>query len=210
MNGRKLILACFVALSLALTLFALSSPSLGTQVNVLPLTLTNERATFDLPGLSIHSSVTGTVTSTVEMTGSVKVATAIANFYGVSVDSVTAMHDAGHGYGEIVKAFALAKLLGDKTADDIFKLRAENQGWGQLLKSLAVSKWDTSVGKLMRVKQEAVTGQAPGNSGDHRQDQNKEKCNNGKCNDNDDDKNDDKGNKGQGNGKGNGKGNSGK
>lgn len=213
MNGRRLVIAGLVAIALGIGLLVLGLPSLGTQMNVLPLTLTNETLAFDAAGLRLSSNVTQTVTSTVTVTGSIKVATAISKYFSVTVDSVTAMHDAGHGYGEIVKALSLARLLGDKTASDIFKLRAENQGWGQILKSLAVSKWDTSVGKLMhQSKQETLDGSAPGNSGEHRQDRQKDKGNNGKGDDKgDDDQGDDKGNNGKGNGKGNnGKGNGGK
>ena len=201
MNGRQLVLAGLVAIVFGIGLLVLGSPSLGTQMNVLPLTLTNEAVAFDSPGLRLSSNVTQTVTSTVNLTGSIKVATAISKYFSITVDSVTAMHDAGHGYGEIVKALSLARLLGNKTADDIFKLRAENQGWGQILKSLAVSKWDTSVGKLMRsANQETMDGSAPGNSGDHRQDQKKDKGNNGKDDGkSDDDQGDDKGNNGKGN-----------
>ncbi len=214
MNGRQLVVAGLVAIALGIGLLVLGSPSLGTQMNVLPLTLTNDASSLDAPGLRLSSNVTQTVTSTVNVTGSIQVATAISKYFSVTVESVTAMHDAGHGYGEIVKALSLARLLGDKTADDIFKLRAENQGWGKILKSLAVSKWDTSVGKVMRAQsnQETVDGNAPGNSGDHRQDQKKDKGNNGKDDGKrDDDQGDDKGNNGKGNTKSNnGKGRGGK
>ena len=206
MNGRQLVVAGLVAIVLGIGLLALGSPSLGTRMNVLPLTLTNEALSLDAPGSRLSSNVPQTVTSTVNVTGSIQVATAISKYFGVTMDSVTAMHDAGHGYGEIVKALSLARQLGDKTAEDIFKLRAENQGWGKILKSLAVSKWDTSVGKVMRAKsgQETVDGSAPGNSGDHRQDQKKDKGNNGKDDGkSDDDQGDDKGNNGKGNAKGN-------
>ena len=174
MTGHKLVLAGLLAVALGIALLVLGSPRLGTELNILPLSLTNAGTPFDAMELRLSSNVTQTMTSTVNLTGSLKVATAISKHFSVTVDSVVAMHNAGHGYGEIVKALSLAQMLGNKTADDIFKLRAENQGWGKILKSLAVSKWDTSLGKLMRganSRQESVDGSAPGNSGEHRQDQ---------------------------------------
>jgi DNA-binding XRE family transcriptional regulator len=220
MTGQKLVLAGWLAVALGIALLVLGSPSLGAELNVLPLSLTNAGTPFDAAELQLSSNVTQTMTSTVNLTGSLKVATAIAKYFSVTVDSVVAMHNAGHGYGEIVKALSLAQMLGNKT-DDIFKLRGENQGWGKILKSLAVSKWDTSLGKLMHAansKHESVDGNAPGKSGEHRQDQKgKDKGSGGK---DDDDKGDDKGNNGKGNndngddkgnnGKGNEKGNNGK
>lgn len=222
MTVQKLVLAGLVVVAIGFALLILGSPSLGTELNILPLSLTNAGTPFDAAELRLSSNVTQTVTSTADMTGSVKVATAISKYFSVTVDSVLALHNAGYGYGEIVKAFSLAQMSGNKTTvDEIFKLRAGNQGWGKILKSLAVSKWDTSLGKLMRAadsKQQSVDGNAPGKSGEHRQDQkDKDKGSGGK---DDDDQGDDKGNNGKGNndqgndkgnnGKGNAKGNNGK
>jgi hypothetical protein len=134
------------------------------------------------------------VTGTENLTGSLKVATAISKFFGVDADAVFALHKAGHGYGEIVKAYALAKATG-KTAEDIFAMRGEKQGWGQILKSLAAPKW-TSVGKVMRGEHgnpSSLGATAPGKSGEHRQDQGK-----GKGNDDADDQGENNG-KGKGN-----------
>jgi hypothetical protein len=82
-----------------------------------------------------------------------------------------AWHDAGNGWGGIVKAYALANATG-MTVDEIFDMRMQEQGWGVIVKELAVGKWKTNLGQMMRndnANKHDNDG-APGNSGEHRND----------------------------------------
>ena len=114
-----------------------------------------------------------------------RVAQAIANFFSVPVAQINAWHDAGIGYGEIIKAYALAQGSG-KSVESIFASRASEQGWGQIVRSLAIAKWTTNLGKVMRgaSANNPAIGTAPGKSGEHRKDTDTGK---GKPNDKDDD-----------------------
>ncbi len=115
-----------------------------------------------------------------DKTGDERVAQSIAKFFGVPVADVLTLHNSGKGYGEIVKAYALAQGSG-KSVNDIFASRANEQGWGEIVKSLAVAKWNASVGKVVRNaaadKNPVPAGDAPGKSGEHRNDKgNKDKA----------------------------------
>lgn len=146
-----------------------------TRINVLPLAVANSPAGMNRIAAPV------TITNTETLTGSLQVATAIAKYFGVNTTVVTSLHNSGHGYGEIVKAFVLAKSSG-KSVDDIFAMRGEEQGWGQLLHTLAISKWDTSFGKIQHAanpKHGIAPGTAPGNSGEKRQNEGKGSGNGG-------------------------------
>ena len=81
---------------------------------------------------------------------SLKVATAIANQFGVSVSDVTALHNSGWGYGEIVKLYEMAKASG-KSVTDIEAMRASGKGWGEIAAMLntSVSGLGYNLGAIM-------------------------------------------------------------
>lgn len=99
----------------------------------------------------------------------IKIAEAIAKYFDVPVDEVMAWHDAGNGWGGIVKAYALAEASG-LTVDEIFDMRMQEQGWGVIVKELAVGKWKTNLGQVMRDDKDKNDSDAPGNSGGNRND----------------------------------------
>jgi ABC-type glycerol-3-phosphate transport system substrate-binding protein len=145
-----------------------------------------------LLGLSITTSVfaaTGsnsgagaTVTTTVEPTEESKqVPQAIADYFEVEVSAVVAWHTQGYGYGEIVKAYALAKETG-KTVEEIFAMFDAGKGWGEIIKDLGLQpgKLEPNLGDVMKDSKpdKDKSDAAPGKSGEHKPDD-KEK-NNGK------------------------------
>ncbi len=169
----------FTAISLVVLVAGMAAlaatPALAkTSLHALPLAPVSNSA---VPDASLGQSAPVMITSTQTLTGSLQIATAIAKFFNVSPTVVTALQNSGHGYGEIVKAFALARASG-KSVDEIFALRAEEQGWGQLLHTLAVSKWDTSFGKIQQAVN-AKKASASGNSDSHRENEGKGNGNGG-------------------------------
>jgi len=118
------------------------------------------------------------------------VALRLSNALGVTYDEIMGWHCKGYGFGEIARAYLLAKnSAGDAnplTVDGIFALRASGQGWGQIVKASGVSPSKLSLGKALKDNEDPKgNGNGKGNSNDK---------GNGKGNGN---------NKGNGNGKGN-------
>ncbi len=64
-----------------------------------------------------------------DKTGDERVAQSIAKFFGVPVADVLTLHNSGKGYGEIVKAYALAQGSG-KSVNDIFASARETETLG--------------------------------------------------------------------------------
>jgi hypothetical protein len=60
------------------------------------------------------------------------VASAIAEYFGVTYQEVKDLHDSGYGFGNIAKAYFFAEELG-LTPDELL-LQAHGSGWGNVLK----------------------------------------------------------------------------
>ncbi len=78
-----------------------------------------------------------TLTSTESFTGSNRDAVEISTQYSVPLTSVVDLHNAGWGYGEIVKLYQFAQLTG-KTAADIQAMRNSGLGWGEIAQALGI------------------------------------------------------------------------
>jgi hypothetical protein len=85
----------------------------------------------DVPTLEDSTPITATNT----LTGSLKIATAIADHFQAPVSDITQLHDSGWGYGEIFKLYDYAQASGQSVAD-IEAMRAAGQGWGEIAKAL--------------------------------------------------------------------------
>jgi hypothetical protein len=111
-----------------------------------------------LPGSSGANGTTldasKAITATGTLTGSLKIATAIANFFKVPVADITKLHDSGWGYGEIFKLYSYAQASG-KSVADIMAMRDAGQGWGEIAKALNLSPGNHGVnlGSIMRPQQ---------------------------------------------------------
>lgn len=137
---------------------------------------TTQNVELDDP--NINDSFTSSATTT---EANHKVADAIANYYGVSTEEIVAWHDKGYGYGEIVKAYALADASGESVSA-ILAMKSSGEGWGNIEKNLCGSAGNPnpSLGAIM--SGHAVKGAGstcaehgkgkgkpanPGNSGKH-------------------------------------------
>ncbi|MBI5653231.1 MAG: hypothetical protein HZC40_22715 [Chloroflexi bacterium] len=133
-----------------------------------------------------NSGVGATVTTTVEPTEESKqVPQAIADHFEVNVANVVEWHTKGFGYGEIVKAYALAQETG-KTVAEIFALVEAGKGWGEIIKDLGLQpgKLEPNLGEVMKESKpdKDKSDSAPGKSGDHKPEDkgNNQDKNNGK------------------------------
>lgn len=130
-------------------------------------------------------------------TNNQKIAQAIADAFKVPVADILALHDKNMGYGEIVVAYTLAQKSG-KSVSEVLALRTTGQGWGTIAKTFNPEHAKlTKLGQVLNGKQTAKTD-APGNSGEHRQDTTKGKDDKSEnANEQDSNKNDNKGKDGQ-------------
>jgi hypothetical protein len=105
--------------------------------------------------------LTGTITltSTGALSTTHPVAIAIANYFEVSVDEVIALHQDGLGFGEIARAYFLARELaadGDPSNDittvQILAMHQDGMGWGQIVATLGLPKGNSNrnLGLIMR------------------------------------------------------------
>lgn len=98
---------------------------------------------------------TGVATGTAEATcggpNAHPVATRLAAAFGVPYSEIMALHCQGIGFGNIAKAYLLAKKTG-KNATDFFALRKAGEGWGQIMKDAGVKPSDLSLGQAIKGK----------------------------------------------------------
>jgi hypothetical protein len=147
----RLLVGGLLASAVAIVMFAASLAPLEPKVNVLGLGLSNPKAAFGpiLSGLEqthldLETNMTATVTSTLDLTGTNKIAEAITQYFSgtltatLAVSDVIGLHDQGWGFGEIFKLCLLAQESG-KTPDQIKALRDSGMGWGEIANSLDLS-----------------------------------------------------------------------
>ncbi len=140
---RKLLIAGVLAAFAGLMGLGLASASFEPNA----IGFAKDAALESYAALSSHSNSAGsalavitdrgTLSSTLPMTGPVKVIMAITNFFSSSVTAtqVISMHNAGWGFGEIFMMYRYAQESG-KTASDIEAMRDAGMGWGQIAKEL--------------------------------------------------------------------------
>jgi hypothetical protein len=147
----KLLVGGLLASVVAIVMFVVSLASLSTDVNVYGLALSNPPAVFSpvlaipsQPGSDVETNMTGTVTSTLDLTSTNKIAEAITQYFSgtltttLAISDVIGLHDQGWGYGEIFNLFLLARESG-LTPDQIKALRDGGMGWGEIAHSLDLS-----------------------------------------------------------------------
>ena len=175
----KLFIAGLVASAVGLAMFAMTSASLDTNVNVLDLALRNPTSVLtnaaNLPVNSnddlamedgVTSTVTGTITSTLTLTGTNKIIDAITKYFSgtltntVTVSDVVGLRDDGWGFGEIFKLYELAKESG-KTPDEIKAMRDGGMGWGEIAKALDLSPGNKGNNLGAAVSGRGISGNPP-------------------------------------------------
>lgn len=194
MMTSKLLASSLLLIGLSgfgLTVYAVG-PSIASSVKgsvVADVSGSAGQTSAGLPSLSGSTNGNGitleaskAITATEPLTGSLKIATAIANYFKVPVADVAMLHDGGWGYGEIFKLYALAQDSG-KTVAEIKAMRDAGQGWGQIAKALKLSPGNqgANLGSIVRGNNGART---PGQS----EREGKGKAPNGKGKDNGNDK----------------------
>jgi hypothetical protein len=108
-------------------------------------------------------TVTVAVTSTGTVTVTQPVAVAIADYFTVPVSEVITLHADGLGFGEIARAYFLARELAadgdptnDLTAAQILAMHQGGMGWGQIVVSLDLPHGNSgrNLGLIMRAHKE--------------------------------------------------------
>ena len=104
------------------------------------------------------------------------VGSAIASEYGIDYETVMGWHCAGFGFGEIMLALNLAAGNDAVTPEDLFNMRADGMGWGQLKQEYEAGGEGIMLGRRQgRPDNPGNTGDNPGrgrpdnpgNSGDN-------------------------------------------
>ena len=133
---------------------AQTQATVKTQTNARTQPSSNVKANANTK-TNVNAAVNATLNkaatnANVNADNSLKVATAIANKFGVAVSNVTALHNSGWGYGDIEKLYEMAKTSG-KSVTDIEAMRASGKGWGEIAASLntSVSGPDLNLGAIL-------------------------------------------------------------
>jgi hypothetical protein len=115
------------------------------------------------PDLTLTATITVIATVTPEMTLTPMptltaceaqqhpVALQIAETFAVPVEEVMALHCAGNGFGNIVRAYALAEAMGDgTTAQDLIARHNSGEGWGNIMRDSDVHPSELAPGRVLR------------------------------------------------------------
>jgi hypothetical protein len=104
------------------------------------------------PGGGKDAAMATTINHTDPVTGGMMIAECISRtFDGVTATDVLALRSEGYGFGEIVKAYFLARdNANGLTVDDILEMRVE-MGWGEIAKDLGLgaSNRDRNLGQII-------------------------------------------------------------
>lgn len=127
------------------------------------------------------------------------VAARVAERFGVPVEEVIALHCAGNGYGNIIRAYTLAELADDgSTAADFLARHQAGEGWGEIMRDSDVDRSELAPGQVLKQNRDEDASDDAG-SADDQGDKGKGQGDNGE----------DKGKGGNGNGDDKGKGGNG-
>ncbi len=136
----------------------------GSATSTLEATETPEATEVETEVPEPTGGATGTAAATCGGPNAHPVATRLAAAFGVSYDEIMALHCQGIGFGNIAKAYLLAKKTG-KNATDFFALRKGGQGWGQIMKDAGVKPSDLSMGQALKDQKNQQNGSASANTG---------------------------------------------
>lgn len=112
------------------------------------------------------ATLTPTATPTLTSTGTLSptatpefchpVARMIAQFFDLTCEEVTELHDSGVGFGVIARAYLTAQALDDEevSAEDLLALHQAGMGWGQIMQEYgaAAHPGGKGLGTIMRDK----------------------------------------------------------
>jgi len=86
---------------------------------------------------SAEPMLQGTVTPKSPSPGTLKLAEAIGQRFGMSADQVLALRDRAKGWGQAFMVFALASKTG-KSPNEILSLHEAGAGWGKIVRDLGL------------------------------------------------------------------------
>jgi hypothetical protein len=90
-----------------------------------------------MPVLDHTLYATSAVTNTTQMTGTVRIATLVADYFEQKVQDILALRAQDIGFGNLVKAFFLV-MEADVTLEQILEMRRQDIGWGEIRKDLGL------------------------------------------------------------------------
>jgi uncharacterized membrane protein YgcG len=129
----------------------------ATETPTPSITPTLDLTTTATPTVTATPTLTVTPTLTLEPTQVVcgnpnhPVAQQIADTFGVSYDEVMAFHCAGNGFGNIVRAYALAAAAGDLSQTATYLTRHQSgEGWGQIVRESGVHPSELAPGRVLK------------------------------------------------------------
>lgn len=95
-------------------------------------------------------AATQEITGTDELTGSLRIATALAVYFNRSAQEILALHAAEWGFGNIAKALFTA-LEANVSLEQVLQLREQGVGWGEIRQGLelAAGMPHQSLGQIM-------------------------------------------------------------
>lgn len=134
------LLTVSLVLTLAMTAIGAASAATGSEIARLDLTTTPGATSTPCvtatgtPTYTPTAAATARATATSSKAASVPAAR-IAEAFCVTVSDVQEWHAQGLGYGEIGKAYALAKASG-LTVEELFARHQAGEGWGEIARSL--------------------------------------------------------------------------
>ncbi len=104
------------------------------------------------------AALTNTITSTLPVTGQLKIALAVAKTFSTTVAQVMAIRAQGLGWGEVYKVFLLAQLTG-QSPTAIVNTRQSGQGWGEIFKAAGQNpgQGKNNLGQSIKASQQPTT-----------------------------------------------------
>lgn len=94
------------------------------------------------------------------------VATRIAETFEVSYEEVMALHCAGNGFGNIIRAYTLAEASENgETAQDFIDRHHGGEGWGQIMRDGDVHPSELAPGQVLKNKDDAETADTQSGNG---------------------------------------------
>jgi hypothetical protein len=121
------------------------------------------------PTATPTATITATVTPTPTLEFCHPVANMIAQFFDLTCEEVTELHDSGVGFGVIARAYLTAQALQtldeEVSAEELLALHQEGMGWGQIMKQYGVHPGNKGLGVIMRDKSPDDEGGEGGASG---------------------------------------------
>jgi len=142
------------------TATTLPATAIATSVATMPTTTVATLPATAVPTLS--ATAAATLLANCGSGNTQPVAERLANAFGVSYTEIMGWHCKGFGFGEIARAYLLAQKGHKLTVTQVFALRSDGQGWGNIVKGSGISPSELAPGQVIKGK---GNGNGNGNKG---------------------------------------------